>query len=91
VSVNNQFGLFDLESLENFHVSKTFLLFSGSPDIILLLLSLTQEIISLIKSTVTSSILLICSCSLIKAELIPIKIVLDIYPLFFLSLRASLN
>ena len=47
VSINSQFGLFDLGSFENFHVSKTFQTFSGSPDKILLSLSFTQDIISL--------------------------------------------
>ena len=37
----------------------------------------TQEIISLTKSTVTSKILLFFLCSLIIAELIPTKVVLD--------------
>ena len=65
-------------SFENFHVSYTFLIFLGSPDKILLSLSLIQEIISLAKSTVTSKILLIVLCSLIEAELIPIKVVFEI-------------
>jgi len=63
---------------KNFHVSYTFLIFWGSPDKILLSLSLMQEIISLTKSTVTSKILLIILCSLIEAELIPIKVVFEI-------------
>ena len=78
-------------SFENFHVSYTFLIFLGSPDKILLSLSLMQEIISLTKSTVTSKMLLFVWYSLIEAELIPIKVVFEIYPLSFLSLIASLN
>ena len=58
VSINSQFKFFDLMSFENFHVSYTFLIFWGSPDKILLSLSLMQEIISLTKSTVTSKMLL---------------------------------
>ena len=72
-------------------MSKTFLTLFVSPDKILLFLSFTQEIISLTKSTVTSKILLIFLCSLIEAELTPIKVVSDICPSFSLALTASLN
>ena len=51
---SNQFGFVELISLENVHVSNTFLIFFGSPDKILLSLSFTHEIISLTKLTVTS-------------------------------------
>ena len=52
--INNQLGLFEVTSFENVQVSNTFLIFFGSPDKILLSLSLTHEIISLTKLTVTS-------------------------------------
>ena len=62
-------------SLENTQVSYIFFIFSGSPDITFLSLSLIQVIISAIKSTVTFKILSIFLCSLMVAELIPIKVI----------------
>ena len=62
-------------SLVNFQVSNTFLIFCSSPETTLLSLSLIQVITSAIKSTVTFKILPIFLCSLITAELIPIKVI----------------
>ena len=70
-----QLGLTEVISLENIQVSYIFLIFSGSPDIIFLSLSLIQVITSAINSTVTFKILSIFLCSLITAELIPIKVI----------------
>ena len=72
-------------------MSYTFFTFSGFPDTIFFSLSFTHDIISLTKSTVTSKILFVCLKFLISAELIPIKVVSDTNPLFFLSLIASLK
>ena len=53
---NIQFGFAEVTSLENTHVSYIFLIFSGSPETILLSLSLIQVITSAIKLTVTFKI-----------------------------------
>ena len=75
VLTNCQLGFAEVTSLEKTQVSYIFLIFSGSPDIIFLSLSLMQVITSAINSTVTFKILSIFLCSLIAAELIPIKVI----------------
>ena len=70
-----QLGFVDVVSLENTHVSYIFFIFSGSPETIFLSLSLIHVIISAIKSTVTFKIFPIFLCSLIFAELTPIKVI----------------
>ena len=61
-------------------MSYTFLIFSGFPETIFLSLSLTHEIISLTKSTETSSVLLDSLWFFMSAELIPINVVSDVSP-----------
>src|SRR5210317_2339360 len=74
VSTNCQFGLLDLVSLENTHVSYIFLIFSGSPEITFLFLSFIQVITSLTKSTVTFKILSIFLFFLIFVNLFQINL-----------------
>ena len=78
-------------SLEKTQVSYIFFIFSGSPETILLSLSLTQVITSPIKFTVTFKILPSFLCSLISALLTPINVISAKWPLLLLSLSASVN
>jgi len=75
VLTNSQFGFVDPISLEKVQVSYMVFIFSGFPETIFFSLSLIHVIISLTKSTVTWSALFIFLCSLISADLIPIKVI----------------
>ena len=91
VWINCQLGFWDLTFRENFQVSFTFLIFWGSPEIILFSLSFMQVIISLTKFTVTSKRSFFCSWSLISAELIPMNVVSFLIWFVDLSFSASLK